>query len=71
MICKHCKKEFTPETNGQKYCTFDCRIMARNERERKARMEKLHKKKTDWAAIGKRLDELGMTYGQAVQRGLL
>ena len=33
-ICKYCGKEFNPNSGSQKYCSEECKIEVRKERDR-------------------------------------
>lgn len=75
--CQICGTKFVGRTNS-KYCSAECRQSALRDHQRRAR-ERYGKSRrpvkqqdgTDWNAIVKKCNELNMSYGEAVRRGLI
>lgn len=77
--CKICGKTFKPTRGSQLCCSDECKRenVRRHSKELRKRNKslrladkKMQKQKTDWAEITKKCKEAGLTYGQAVARGL-
>ena len=73
-ICPICGNEFTPK-GREKVCSDNCREEGKrisNERHKEKVMAmKNAQKPTDWKAITKKCKEAGLTYGQAVAKGVI
>jgi hypothetical protein len=72
MKCAICGKEFIAGTLQAKFCSDDCRRINKLECQRKYYKPK--KQKTDvkkgWSEIVSICSELGMSYGEAVSKGV-
>lgn len=72
-ICLYCDIEFMPTHSCQKYCTKEHTDQAALQMQREKRVEAKAKREatSSWNKITKRCNELGMSYGKAVVRGLV
>ena len=75
-FCQLCGTEFQG-ANPAKFCSDKCKEQRRKElaimgREKKrAEAEKKKTGGTDWKAIVRKCKEMGVSYGEAVRRGLI
>lgn len=78
--CKICGNTFTPHHSSQLCCDIECmrenvRQHSREKRKRESSLRKIakgmQKQKTDWAEITRKCEAAGLSYGQAVARGII
>lgn len=78
--CKICGNTFLPNHSSQLCCGQECmrenvRQHSREKRKRASCLRKaaknMQKQKTDWAEITRKCEEAGLSYGQAVARGII
>ena len=72
--CEICGGEFKPK-GREKACGDDCREFGKRQSRAKfnakAKAMKINRKTTNWSEITKKCKEAGLTYGQAVAKGVI
>ena len=78
--CKICGKPFQPYRTAQLCCSRECmrenvKLHSKEKRQRETSLrleaKKMQKQKTNWAEITKKCKEAGLSYGQAVAKGVI